>query len=78
MAIGVMPEPIFEGVGVALVSLFDSDDHLLVSETAEHAASLVERGGAAIAVAGTTGELSPSPTRAGPGPGCDAPDDNHA
>jgi dihydrodipicolinate synthase/N-acetylneuraminate lyase len=44
MAVGVMAEPVFEGVGVALVSLFDSDDHLLVSETAEHAARLVERG----------------------------------
>jgi 4-hydroxy-tetrahydrodipicolinate synthase len=51
-----MAEPVFEGVGVALVSLFDSEDRLLVSETAEHAASLVERGVAAVAVAGTTGE----------------------
>jgi dihydrodipicolinate synthase/N-acetylneuraminate lyase len=51
-----MAEPVFEGVAVALVSLFDSDDHLLVSETAEHAVSLVERGFAAVAVAGTTGE----------------------
>src|SRR6266436_6186723 len=56
MAVGVKAEPIFEGVGVALVSLFDSDDHLLVSETAGHAASLVERGVAAVVVAGTTGE----------------------
>ena len=51
-----MAEPVFEGVGVALVSLFDGDDRLLVSETVEHAASLVERGVAAVAVAGTTGE----------------------
>jgi 4-hydroxy-tetrahydrodipicolinate synthase len=51
-----MAEPVFEGVGVALVSLFDSDDHLLVTETAEHAASLVARGVTAITVAGTTGE----------------------
>lgn len=56
MAVGVMAEPVFEGVAVALVSLFDSDDHLLVSETAEHAARLVERGVAAVVVAGTTGE----------------------
>jgi 4-hydroxy-tetrahydrodipicolinate synthase len=56
MAVGVMAEPVFEGVGVALVSLFDSDDHLLVSETAEHATGLVERGVAAVTVAGTTGE----------------------
>jgi 4-hydroxy-tetrahydrodipicolinate synthase len=55
MAVG-MAEPVFEGVAVALVSLFDSDDRLLVSETAEHAAGLVERGVAAVAVAGTTGE----------------------
>ncbi len=51
-----MAEPVFEGVAVALVSLFDSDDRLLVSETAEHAARLVERGVAAVVVAGTTGE----------------------
>lgn len=56
MAVGVMAEPIFEGVGVALVSLFDGDGRVLVSETAEHAASLVERGVAAVVVAGTTGE----------------------
>lgn len=56
MGVGAMAEPVFEGVGVALVSLFDSDDHLLVSETAEHAASLVERGVTAVTVAGTTGE----------------------
>ena len=52
----LMAEPVFEGVAVALVSLFDGDDRLLVSETAEHAASLVERGVEAVAVAGTTGE----------------------
>lgn len=51
-----MAEPVFEGVGVALVSLFDNDDRLLVSETAAHATSLVERGITAVAVAGTTGE----------------------
>lgn len=49
-------DPVFEGVGVALVSLFDDDDHLLVRETAEHAARLVEGDIAAVAVAGTTGE----------------------
>jgi dihydrodipicolinate synthase/N-acetylneuraminate lyase len=51
-----MAEPVFEGVAVALVSLFDGDDRLLVSETADHAARLVERGVAAVAVSGTTGE----------------------
>jgi 4-hydroxy-tetrahydrodipicolinate synthase len=51
-----MAEPVFEGIAAALVSLFDRDDHLLVSETAEHAANLVERGVAAVVVAGTTGE----------------------
>jgi 4-hydroxy-tetrahydrodipicolinate synthase len=51
-----MAEPVFEGVAVALVSLFDGDDRLLVTETVEHAASLVERGVAAVTVAGTTGE----------------------
>jgi 4-hydroxy-tetrahydrodipicolinate synthase len=51
-----MAEPVFEGVAVALVSLFDGDDRLLVSDTVEHAASLVERGVRAVTVAGTTGE----------------------
>jgi 4-hydroxy-tetrahydrodipicolinate synthase len=51
-----MADPVFEGVGVALVSLFDDDDHVLVSQTVEHAANLVERGVGAVAVAGTTGE----------------------
>jgi 4-hydroxy-tetrahydrodipicolinate synthase len=52
----MMAEPVFEGVAVALVSLFDSDDHLRISETAVHAARLVECGVAAVVVAGTTGE----------------------
>ena len=56
MALDVMPEPVFEGVGVALVSLFDGDDRLLANKAAEHAAGLVERGVTAVAVAGTTGE----------------------
>ena len=51
-----MAEPVFKGVAVALVSLFDDDDHLLVPETVDHAAGLVERGVAAVVVAGTTGE----------------------
>ena len=51
-----MPESVFEGVGVALVSLFDGDGRLLVDKTAEHGARLVDRGVAAVAVAGTTGE----------------------
>jgi 4-hydroxy-tetrahydrodipicolinate synthase len=56
LQMAVIAEPVFEGVAVALVSLFDGDDHLLVSETVEHAARVVERGVAAVAVAGTTGE----------------------
>lgn len=49
--------PLFEGVGVALLSLFDDDDErLLVAETAEHAAGLAAEGVRAVVVAGTTGE----------------------
>jgi 4-hydroxy-tetrahydrodipicolinate synthase len=48
--------PLFHGVGVALVTLFDEDGRLLLEETVEHAARLVERGVAAVLVAGSTGE----------------------
>ena len=51
-----MGKPLFSGVGVALVTLFDDGGRVLARETAEHAASLVERGVEAVVVAGTTGE----------------------
>jgi 4-hydroxy-tetrahydrodipicolinate synthase len=48
--------PVFTGVGVALISLFDSAGNLLVDETAAHAVRLVELGVRTVVVAGTTGE----------------------
>jgi dihydrodipicolinate synthase/N-acetylneuraminate lyase len=48
--------PVFEGVGVALVTLFDDNGGLLAQQTAEHAAHLVERGVRSVTIAGTTGE----------------------
>src|ERR1044072_7092722 len=49
-------EPLFTGVGVALVTLFDEDGELDVAATAAHAARLVERGVSAVLVSGSTGE----------------------
>ena len=46
----------FDGVGVALVSLFDGDGRLLLEQTAELAASLAARGVRSVTIAGTTGE----------------------
>jgi 4-hydroxy-tetrahydrodipicolinate synthase len=51
-----MGEPLFTGVGVALVTLFDDAGRPLARETAEHATSVVDRGVEAAVVAGTTGE----------------------
>jgi 4-hydroxy-tetrahydrodipicolinate synthase len=51
-----MSTPLFTGVAVALVTLFDDDGRLLVDETIEHAVGLVDRGVAAVLVAGSTGE----------------------
>jgi 4-hydroxy-tetrahydrodipicolinate synthase len=48
--------PIFSGVGVALVTLFDEGGSLDVQATAEHAARLVDLGVKAVTVLGTTGE----------------------
>ena len=50
------PAPVFEGVGVALVTLFDDDGRLLLDETVEHAVRVVDRGVRAVVVAGSTGE----------------------
>ena len=49
---------LFTGVGVALVTLFDSDGGLAAKPTAELAARLVDLGLTAVLVAGTTGEAS--------------------
>jgi 4-hydroxy-tetrahydrodipicolinate synthase len=49
-------ELMFEGVGVALVSLFDDDGRLLPEQTAELAARLAARGVRSVTIAGTTGE----------------------
>ena len=46
----------FEGVGVALVTLFDEEGEIDAPATADHAARLVDAGLDAIVVAGTTGE----------------------
>jgi 4-hydroxy-tetrahydrodipicolinate synthase len=48
--------PLFRGVGVALVTLFDDDGRLLVQQTVEHAGDLVQRGIQAVVVSGSTGE----------------------
>lgn len=49
--------PVFRGIGVALVSLFDADGSLLTSATADLAKQLVTEGAAAILIGGTTGEF---------------------
>jgi 4-hydroxy-tetrahydrodipicolinate synthase len=48
--------PVFEGVGVALATLFAEDESVDFEATAAHAARLVDLGVAAIIVCGTTGE----------------------
>jgi 4-hydroxy-tetrahydrodipicolinate synthase len=49
--------PLFRGVGVALVSLFDDVGALDVGATVAHAERLVSRGVRAVLVSGTTGEF---------------------
>lgn len=51
-------QPLFRGVGVALLSFFDGSGDLMAEATAAHAARLVEAGVAAVLVAGTTGEAA--------------------
>lgn len=48
----------FEGVGVALVTLFDASGGLDAPATAAHAARLVDQGVRAVVVAGSTGEAA--------------------
>jgi 4-hydroxy-tetrahydrodipicolinate synthase len=50
--------PLFTGVGVALVSLFDDDARLDTAATADLASRLVDLGMRAVLVAGTTGEAA--------------------
>jgi dihydrodipicolinate synthase/N-acetylneuraminate lyase len=51
-----MTEPLWDGVGVALVTLFDDEARLDAPATAAHAARLVELGLRGVLVAGSTGE----------------------
>ncbi|WP_298347439.1 dihydrodipicolinate synthase family protein [Ferrimicrobium sp.] len=51
-------DPLFRGIGVALVTLFDDAGELDLKATVEHGARLVELGVTGILVAGTTGEAS--------------------
>jgi dihydrodipicolinate synthase/N-acetylneuraminate lyase len=53
-----MAQPLFSGIGVALVTLFGEDGCLDAEATAGHAARLVDLGIRAVVVAGTTGEAS--------------------
>jgi 4-hydroxy-tetrahydrodipicolinate synthase len=50
--------PPWNGIAVALATLFDSPEKVAVEATADHAAQLVEAGVRAIVVAGTTGEAA--------------------
>ena len=50
--------PVFEGVGVALLTLFDDDGEIDARATAAHAATVVDAGIKAVVVAGSTGEAS--------------------
>jgi dihydrodipicolinate synthase/N-acetylneuraminate lyase len=49
---------VFQGVGVALVTLFHDNGDLDATATADHAARLVELGVRGVVVAGTTGEAA--------------------
>ncbi len=51
------PEPLFRGVGVALLTLFDEAGTPDVAATVAHAVSVVERGVRAVLLSGTTGEF---------------------
>jgi 4-hydroxy-tetrahydrodipicolinate synthase len=53
-----MAEPVFTGVGVALVTLFDDDGGVDLDATAELARDLAAAGIRAIVIAGSTGEAA--------------------
>jgi len=61
-----MHKPVFNGIGVALVTLFDEHLALDASQTADLAVKLVAAGVTGVVVAGTTGEAAAldSPERA--------------
>jgi 4-hydroxy-tetrahydrodipicolinate synthase len=51
-------EPVFRGVGVALVTLFDDDFRVAAEATAQHAGRCIDSGVSAVVVAGSTGEAA--------------------
>lgn len=53
-----VPEPVFTGVGVALVTVFTDRGEVDPAATAAHAARLVDAGLRAVVVAGSTGEAA--------------------
>ncbi|HZD67967.1 MAG TPA: dihydrodipicolinate synthase family protein [Actinomycetes bacterium] len=53
-----MTQPLFTGVAVALVTLFDDAGEVDAKATADHAATLVDLGVRAVVVAGSTGEAA--------------------
>src|SRR2546423_15461307 len=53
-----MANPVFEGVGVPVVTLFNDDGSLDAAATADLAAQLVDLGMKAVVVAGSTGEAA--------------------
>src|SRR5680860_26000 len=53
-----MPMAVFEGVGVALVTIFDDDGGLDAAASARIAVQLVDVGVTAVVVSGTTGEAA--------------------
>jgi 4-hydroxy-tetrahydrodipicolinate synthase len=50
-------EPVFRGVGVALLTLFTESGAVDITATIDHAAAVVDRGVRAVLVAGTTSEF---------------------
>ncbi len=75
-----LAQPLFTGVGVALVTLFDDDGEVDAKATADHAAALVELGMRAVLVAGSTGRAVTDPgdrrdrCSVAPAGGCADPD----
>ena len=53
-----MAEPVFTGVGVALVTLFDAEGEVDAAATGGLAGRLVDEGLRAVVVAGSTGEAA--------------------
>lgn len=53
-----MDDPLFTGVGVALLTFFDGSGRVDLDTTADHARRLVDAGVRAVVVAGSTGEAA--------------------